>query len=319
MGRTATFDHAALADLLAKQDGVIARQQIARCAMSDAVLRHRIRPGGPWQVLLPGIYLSSTGTPTAAQQQMAGVLFGGPRSVITGPAALAQHGIPASDGGMVDVLVPLTRRRQNVAFLRLHRTSDMPRLIFPVGQVCYAPPARAVADTVRGLSSIGDVRAVVAAAVQRGKAVVWQLAEELERGPVHGSALFRLALSEVAEGTRSSAEADLRTLIKRARLPEPIFNPCLFAGDAFLGSPDAWWPDAGVAGEVDSREWHLSPQDWERTLARHTRMSAHGIIVLHFTPRQIRSGPRAVAEEISSALRAGRNRPALRIQARPAG
>ena len=134
--------------------------------------------------------------------------------------------------------------------------------------------------------------------------------------PVRGA--FRLALSEVAEGIRSSAEADRRTLIKRARLPEPIFNPCLFAGNAFLGSPDAWWPDAGVAGEVDSREWHLSPQDWERTLARQTRMSARGIIVLHFTPRQIRSGRRAVAEEIRSALQAGRDRPALSIQARPA-
>jgi hypothetical protein len=96
MGRTATFDHAALADLLAKQDGVIARQQIARCAMSDAVLRHRIRPGGPWQVLLPGIYLSSTGTPTAAQQQMAGVLFGGPRTSdhwSCGPGAARYPGV----------------------------------------------------------------------------------------------------------------------------------------------------------------------------------------------------------------------------------
>jgi hypothetical protein len=318
MGRIATFDRAALAHLLAKQDGVVARQQIARCAMSEGAMRHRIRPGGPWQVLLPGIYLSSTGTPTAAQRQMAGVLFGGPLSVITGPAALALHGIRPSDDEMVDVLVPLTLRRQNVAFLRLHRTSDMPGLIFPVGQLRFAPPARAVADTVRGLASIEDVRAVVAAAVQRGKAVVWHLAAELERGPVHGSALFRLALSEVAEGVRSSAEADLRTLIKRARLPEPIFNPRLFAGNAFLGSPDAWWPDAGVAGEVDSREWHLSPQDWERTLARQTRMSARGIIVLHFTPRQVRLGARAVAEEIRSALQAGRGRPALRIQARPA-
>jgi hypothetical protein len=65
---------------------------------------------------------------------------------------------------------------------------------------------------------------------------------------------WRLALAEVDAGIRSPAEADLRTLIKRARLPEPAYNPRLHVGDAFIGSPDAWWPDAGVAGEVESRE-----------------------------------------------------------------
>jgi len=84
----------------------------------------------------------------------------------------------------------------------------------------------------------------------------------------------------VADGIRSVAEGDLRKLIKK-----------LFVGAVFLASPDAWWPDAGAAGEVDSREWHFSPLDWERTLARHDRMSAHGIIVLHFPPRLIKNDP----------------------------
>jgi hypothetical protein len=34
----------------------------------------------------------------------------------------------------------------------------------------------------------------------------------------------------------------------------------------FIAEPDAWWTDAGVAGEIESREWYLSPRDWERTL-----------------------------------------------------
>jgi hypothetical protein len=44
--RKATFDHQPLADLLAKQHGVIARSQVLTCGMSPSVLRHRIRAGG---------------------------------------------------------------------------------------------------------------------------------------------------------------------------------------------------------------------------------------------------------------------------------
>jgi very-short-patch-repair endonuclease len=54
----------------------------------------------------------------------------------------------------------------------------------------------------------------------------------------------------------------------------------------------------------------LSPEDWERTMRRHARMSARGIIVLHFTPRQIRFEPVLVVETIKAALGATRGRPA---------
>src|SRR5260370_5442685 len=73
----------------------------------------------------------------------------------------------------------------------------------------------------------------------------------------------------------------------------PLFNAKVYAGKDFIAKPDGWWPAAGVAVEVDSKEWHLSPEDWQQTMSRHARMSAHGIIVLHFTPRQIRTEVRA--------------------------
>src|SRR5580704_4864777 len=89
-------------------------------------------------------------------------------------------------------------------------------------------------------------------------------------------------------------------------------------GGSFIAEPDAWWTDAGVAGEIESREWHLSPRDWERTLARDARMSAYGIIVLQFPPKRLRTEPQVVAAEIRSALAAGRSRGPLDIRALPA-
>lgn len=64
-----------------------------------------------------------------------------------------------------------------------------------------------------------------------------------------------------------------------------------------------------------SREWHLSPDDWAATLARHARMGRYGIVVLHFTPGQIRTKPEQVVTDIRAALLAGRP---LGVRARPA-
>jgi hypothetical protein len=47
-------------------------------------------------------------------------------------------------------------------------------------------------------------------------------------------------------------------------------------------------------------------------------MSRHGIIVLHFTPREIRSDSAAVIAAIADALKAGSSRPPLSVAVRRA-
>jgi hypothetical protein len=305
MPKLASFDSQALDELARKQHGVISREQALACAMSAKAVQYRIRPGGPWQVALPGIYAIQTGALTETQRATAAFLHAGHAIAVTGRAAIAHHGIPCKRSELVDVLVPLSCRRQDVGFARLHRTSTNVQAV-RVGEISYAVAARAVADTVRQLTDMAEVRALVAASVQREKATVWQLQEELSIGPQRGSARLRGALAEVAEGIRSSAEGDLRTLTKKSGLPEALFNPTLLFGSEFLACPDAWWPQFGVAAEVDSKAWHLSPEDWEQTLARHARMTAQGILVLHFPPNRIRSEGWKVAQEIRSAIKRSR-------------
>ena len=125
---------------------------------------------------------------------------------------------------------------------------------------------------------------------------------------------MRAVLAEVSVGIRSSPEGDLRHLIARADLPAPLFNPRLYQDGVLIAIPDAWWDDCGVAAEVDSREWHLSPGDWEQTMRRHARMTAAGILLLHFSPRQIKNEPAMVIEAIRSALRTrdGQRLPGIR-------
>lgn len=91
MPRYGEFDRAALAAILQAQEHVISRRQAFGCGMTRAVLGSRTKPDGPWRRLLPGVYVAHTGTPTVPQQEMAALLHAGPRSVLTGQAAL--HGL----------------------------------------------------------------------------------------------------------------------------------------------------------------------------------------------------------------------------------
>jgi hypothetical protein len=283
--------------------------------MTQGALRQRLGPSGPWRVVLPGIYLSHKGELGVGQLEIAAVLYAGPGCVITGLAALRRIGVRVPLSRSVDVLIPATRRRLSTGFVYVHRTARMPAKAWSLDGIRWAPPARAVADAARGEIAPRDVCALVADAVQKRKCTVQSLAAELRAGPKQGSSSLRAALEEVADGIASVAEGDFRKLIKNGGLPTPMYNPDLYVGEAFLARPDAWWPTAGVAAEVDSREWHLSPSAWERTQTRHARMSAHGILVLHYAPRRIRSEAQAVVAELRAAIENGQRRPTLAIRA----
>jgi very-short-patch-repair endonuclease len=273
------------------------------------MLARRARSGGPWQRLLPGVYLTVTGTPTQDQLDTAALLYAGPGSTLTGMAALRRHGVRIQPTKTVDVLVPAKRQRKSAEYVSIRLTTRLPEQVCYLGPVQFALPARAVADAARWLEDLGSVRATVAAAVQTGLCTIDQLVGELRSGPVQGSAFFRTALAEVMGGVRSSREAEMKDLIKRGRLPLPLFNARLYCGEELIAVADAWWPQAGVVAEVDSKEWHLSPEDWEKTLSRHAKLTALGVLVLHFTPRQIRHEPDQVLATIRQALVGRRDQP----------
>src|ERR1700759_5352834 len=196
MPRTSSPD--GLADLLEKQSSVVSRAQLLALGMRDTAMQHRVRVGGPWRVLLPGVYIAANGVPSVWQKEMAALLYAGRGSLITGSMALMHHRIRsgAAFDGVIDVLVPADRQRLSTGFARLHRTARMPPPVCFSGPVRLTLAPRAVADTVRQLTELRDVRAVVADAVQLGRCSLSELAEELRTGPVKGSAQFRSVLAE---------------------------------------------------------------------------------------------------------------------------
>ena len=301
----------------------MSRAQALRAGLSRHAIGYRLRGGGPWRVLLPGVYLTLPGTPAPGQRETAAILYAGPRAVITGTAALRFYEfrqVPGQAGAAVDLLIPARSQRASAGWVRVHRTSHMPSM-WATGPATqrYAPPARAVADTARWLTDLREVRALVGDAVQNRHCAIAQLADELRAAGRPNGALLRRVIAEVTDGVRSAPEAELRDLIIKGRLPLPLFNPRLYRPNGnFIACPDAWWPEAGVAVEVDSRQWHMAPDTWEHTMTRHGNLGQYGIVTLHVTPHQLRTNPADFLRKAANAYKAGAARPPLNILTLPA-
>lgn len=74
--------------VLGAQRGIITRAQALRAGMTDDAVRWRVRLGGPWRIILPGVYATFTGTLTELQRWQAALLYGGHGAALTGLPAL---------------------------------------------------------------------------------------------------------------------------------------------------------------------------------------------------------------------------------------
>lgn len=285
------------------QHGLATRGQLLAAGLDDETIRLNLR-ARRWQRVLPGIYASTTGVLTIEQRRVAAVLFTSPEAQLTGICALAWYGFRhAPADPLVHVLVPHQVRRSSRGFVRVQRTHRLDPHAKSRGEYAVCSVARAVADACRGLSSLRDVRAIVAESIQRGFTSVAALEQELALAGTSRTALLRQAIREVGAGARSAPEIDLHKIFPPdGSMPKIVWNPRLEALDGTpLPSPDGWIDEVGIALEVDSREYHLSPEDWQRTMRRHNLLGSYGALVLHFTPSEIRRRGRSVRGTVERA------------------
>jgi|SRR5579859_4428389 len=318
MTRKSPYDAEYLERIRQAQYNVVTRAQAFSSGLERNAIHYRLRPGGPWQRLLPGIYLTVTGSVSLDHRAVAARLYGGPRSLISGPTALRRLRLTCPGPDAVDLLVPWTSQLQSLEFVRVHRTRHLPDTCYRTGLIVFAVPARAVADAARWSTKLDDVRQVVSEALLRNACTLPELVAELHLGGMPRSRLLRIALAEAATGTRSAAEVKFRRLLLSSDLPAPVFNAQLFdeRGD-FIAMPDAWWPEAGVAAEIDSRQFHINARDKEATERRHSKMIAHGILVHHFSPNRVDTDGQAILGELRSAIAHGMRRTPPSIMTTP--
>ncbi|MCX5201205.1 hypothetical protein OG897_06990 [Streptomyces sp. NBC_00237] len=298
------------------QRRVLSTAQLREHGISAAKAAAQCRAGGPWQQLLPGVFLLHQGVPTSEERLHAALLYTGrgeEGAVITGLAALALHRFSSAPPLLglehLDVMVPRTRRLRSVGFVRIVRAHALPGTQVITG-LPVAPVARAVADAVAHLTDADLVRRILAEAVRGGHCEPAAIVRELNLARL----LTRPHVSDavdalLAEG-RSIAEDRLYAMVSDFGLPDPLWNVDLrLPGGPHLGGVDAFWPDQSVAVELDTR---APRQDEDALWSEYARKREHlerlGITVVHLTPQKLREATDQQAAVVRTALMASVDR-----------
>lgn len=114
---------AVVADVLARQAGVISRVQALAAGMSASAIDDRVRTRR-WYPLHPRVYLERTHPHGPEARVRAAVLWAGPDAVLCGLAAAWWHGIAAEPPPSIVVAVPRIRgahRARTGVAIRYHR------------------------------------------------------------------------------------------------------------------------------------------------------------------------------------------------------
>lgn len=115
-----------------------------------------------------------------------------------------------------------------------------------------------------------------------------------------GNRALRAVLARAGGPALTESEAEtifLRDVVREGDLPTPKVN-AMVAGYRL----DVYWPEHGVAVEIDGFRWHSSRPSFDRDRHRITRLAAAGIQVIPVTYRQITERPTATAVQIGQAL-----------------
>ncbi|MFJ8883915.1 hypothetical protein ACIRJR_10930 [Streptomyces sp. NPDC102402] len=296
--------------------GVSAAQTAAQCL-----------PGGPWQLLLPGVYLLHPGSPTDDDRVRGALLYGGrppagarrtvpPQSghgygeaMVTGLAALSLYGFGSAPPGIalhrIDVLVPRTRRLRSTRFVQVTRSAALPRPQRRLG-VPLAPVERALADAVAVLTDAPTVRRILTEAVRGGHCDPAAVVRELNAAKLLGRAHVVDAVDALLVEGRAVAEGRLYTMVRAHRLPQPLWNVELsLPGGGSLGGVDAYWPQQAVALELGSR----SPREEHVVFAaEREHLERLGVTVVRVSPKQLRESTAQLSVVLRTAMMAAEDR-----------
>ncbi|MGP4012331.1 hypothetical protein [Streptomyces sp. 4N124] len=313
---------------------VMTAAQLRSHGVSAADANDQCRPGGPWQQILPGVFLLHPGPPTGEERLHAVLMYAARESspgvpaqpgaddphrpvyaeaMITGLAALTLHGFasapPLLSLEKLDVLVPRLRRLRSTGPARIVRTAALPTPQQVTG-VPVAPVPRALADAVSGLADAGAVRRLLTEAVRGGHCEPASVVRELNNAKLLSRPHVVDAVDSLLAEGRAIAEDRLYRMVREFGLPDPVWNVDLrLPGGPHLGGLDAYWPEQAVAVELDTR---APRQDEDALWSEYARKREHlerlGITVVHITPKKLRDSMEQQATVVRTALMASADR-----------
>jgi hypothetical protein len=261
-------------------------RELHALGVSTHAIHERCQPGGPWQRVSPNLILLTDEPPNRARLIRAALKAAGRDAILTGVDALKLHGMSGARlQSPIHILMPAGRRQPRlVDGVFFDRTHQLPEALLVHGFPVTSLP-RATVDTVRRTKVSKHVEDLLAETIYKGKVTPATLRDELDRVGGNGLTLPRRKLAEIDDKVRSLARGWAKRLVRQAGLPMPEWRvPITSPNGAHVATTDAWWDEVGLAWEVDSYAFDLSPADATAALTRAARLTASGVLVVHTSP-----------------------------------
>jgi predicted transcriptional regulator of viral defense system/very-short-patch-repair endonuclease len=293
-----------IAALAATQHGVVTRAQLIEIGISSAAIWRRLEDGR-LRALHRGVYLVGPIEPDRAQE-LAAVLAGGPAAALSHMSALHVWELLRFEAPRpVHISVPVNRGASRAGIV-VHRDAALADdECTVVNGIRITTPGRTIVDVAGTLGSRELELASAPAERERliGSAELDGLPSRYARR--RGMAMLRSLIEQPTgpDFTESEAERTCLRLLHVAGLPRPHTN--VTVGPYRL---DLFWPEEGVAIEIDGRAYHSSRPRFEGDRQKDNWLRVRGIEVIRLTWRQITRNATATAVLVGQTLALARAR-----------
>jgi very-short-patch-repair endonuclease len=280
-----------IADLAARQHGVVAVWQLTALGFTYREIRYRATVGRLHRIH-HGVYAVGYSKLTPKGHRMAAVLAYGPDAVLSHRSAAAHWDI-GPGFWKIEVTTPHSRRCRKGT--RAHQAALHPEDITVHDGIPTTTVARAILDLA---SQLNDDRLthLIEEADRKDRFDLKALDRAIARRPRAAGVRRLKAVLSAYRGTadtRSKLERDFRSLIAKANLPEPQYD-VLLAGLTV----DVYRPEWKLVVELDGEPYHSSPRALETDRIRDATLQKIDIRVLRVTGKRMDSEPEAVLNDV---------------------
>ena len=292
--------NAVLAELGARQHGVVALGQLTVLGLTASAVRKRAATGQLHRVHR-GVYAVGHRRLTREGLWMAAVLAYGPGAVLSHQSAGALWGISADAATKVHVSLPSRSVRMRRG-IEAHAAACLSaRDVTQRDGIPCTTVARTLLDLAGSATRRELERAVSEAEVQ--SLFDRRELEEASRRTNGVPAVMRDVLAEWAGPAITASELEERflALCGGAGIATPEVNPWVLMEDGAL-KVDFLWRDARLVVETDGRAVHGTARAFERDRERDQRLASARYRVVRFTWRQVTEEPERVARTLRELL-----------------
>jgi very-short-patch-repair endonuclease len=279
-----------------RQFDVISLEQLRGLGLSRGQIRGLVRQGMLYPIH-PNVFVVGGPQPSRQGRMMAALLTCGPTSFLSHRAAASVWGVRVFNPYRIDVTVSATHppARRGLA---VHRTRSAEGITVS-GKLRVSSYSRMLIE-LAAAETTKELERLLTQGLRRNLLRLDAMEEALASHPRYpGLAKLKHVLADYRPkpDRKSNLERAFDALIAATNIPEPQRNVIIDGWEL-----DCYWPDYGVAVELDGRPYHLTVADLEKDKYKDTKLALLGIQVIRITGHRLETEPQAVLADVCALL-----------------